>query len=183
MVTAQMVGLDARNEQPQVCSTFTTRDHVTPSLLREAMAQIVRLVRSECGPARYCSFVEFTTGRGPRAGGVRRPHLHALWKDVDPEAAPVVAGVAAHVLERMAGAWRHDVQEIRTPAGAAMYVASHHLKESQSPPAEWGPPEARATITGLLVGTGACTPGESHGTRPFQAPAGTTYGGKFGEAG
>jgi hypothetical protein len=115
------------------------RDRVTPADLREAMAQIVRLVRVELGPVRYCSFVEFTTGKGPRSGGRRRPHVHGLWKGLNPNAAPIVAGIAGHVLERIAGAWRHDVDEIRTPAGATMYVARHHLKESQAPPVEWGP--------------------------------------------
>lgn len=140
MITAAMVGLDAAEDRPGVVSTFTTRDRVTPADLREASRQIMRLVRAELGPVRYCHFLEFTTGRGRRSGGVRRPHLHTLWKGVDAaEGAPVIAGIAGHVLERIAGAYRHDVEEIRTAAGATMYVARHHLKESQAPPREWGP--------------------------------------------
>jgi hypothetical protein len=137
MVTATMVGLDAAADQPRIVSTFTTRDRVTPDRLRELTAQILRLIRTELGPVRCCSFLEFTTGAGPRSGGVRRPHLHTLWKDAGPEAAPVIAGIAGHVLERGVGAWRHDVEEIRSPAGATMYVARHHLKESQAPPRSW----------------------------------------------
>lgn len=139
MVTAMMVGLDAEAEQPRIVSTFTTRDPVGPEELRRATAYILKLVRSEIGPARYCGFLEFTTGEAARSGGVRRPHVHTLWKDVGPEAAPVIAGCAGHVLERAAGAWRHDVEEVRSPAGATMYVARHHLKESQAPPVSWGP--------------------------------------------
>jgi len=139
MITAAMVGLDAHQEQPRVVSTFTTRDPIGPAGLREASRQIMRLVRGELGSARYCSFLEFTTGRSASSGGRRRPHFHTLWKDVDTDAAPVIAGCAGHVLERMAGAWRHDVEEIRSPAGATMYVARHHLKESQAPPPSWGP--------------------------------------------
>lgn len=134
-----MVGIDAKAEQPRVVSTFTTRAPVSPARLREASAQIMRLVRQELGVVRYCSFLEFTTGRSERSGGLRRPHLHTLWKEVDGSAAPVIAGCAGHVLEKAAGAWRHDVEEIRSPAGATMYVARHHLKESQAPPAWWGP--------------------------------------------
>lgn len=138
MVTAKMIGIDAQLHQPRVCSTFTTRDRIDQPRLREVSAQIFRLVRAELGPVRYCSFLEFTTGKAARSGGVRRPHLHTLWKDVDSDAAPVIAGIAGHVLERAAGAWRHDVGEIRTPAGATMYVARHHQKEEQAPPRSWG---------------------------------------------
>ena len=138
MITAKMIGIDAQVCQPRVCSTFTTRDPVGQERLREVSAQLFRLVRSELGPVRYCSFLEFTTGKGPLAGGIRRPHLHTLWKDVDQDAAPVIAGIAGHVMEKAAGAWRHDVGQIRTPAGATMYVARHHQKEEQAPPRSWG---------------------------------------------
>ena len=139
MVTAAMVGLDAQEEQPWVVSTFTTRDSITPAKLRYATADILKLVRAELGPVRCCSFLEFTTGKARRSAGIRRPHLHTLWKDVHPADSHVIAGCAGHVLESRAGAWRHDVEEIRSPAGATMYVARHHLKESQAPPKEWGP--------------------------------------------
>jgi len=139
IVTAAMVGIDAEAEQPRVVTTFTTRDPIDAAGLREAQRQIARLVRSELGPARYCSFLEFTTGEAASSGGIRRPHQHALWKDLDPEQGHVVAGIAGHVMEQKSGAWRHDVEEIRTPAGCAHYVASHHQKESQAPPRSWGP--------------------------------------------
>jgi hypothetical protein len=139
MVTAAMVGLDAEVRQPRVVSTFTTRDRITPAGLREASSYILKLVRSEFGPVEYCHFLEFTTGRAERSGGMRRPHLHTLWKGLDPEAGPMVSAIAAHVLERMTGAYRQEVEEIRTPGGAMHYVASHHMKESQAPPAWWGP--------------------------------------------
>lgn len=139
MVTAKMIGIDAQVCQPRICSTFTTRDPISQGRLREVSHQIMTLVRSEVGPARYCSFLEFTTGKAALSGGLRRPHLHTLWKDVDLDAAPVIAGAAQHVLERASGAWRHDVGEIRTPAGATMYVARHHQKQEQAPPKWWGP--------------------------------------------
>lgn len=112
---------------------------MTPALLREASKQILRDVRGELGPVRYCHFLEFTTGKGRLSGGVRRPHLHTLWKDAPPEAAPVIESAAVRILTRIAGAHRQQCEEIRTAAGATMYVARHHLKESQAPPAEWGP--------------------------------------------
>lgn len=139
MITAAMVGLDARNEQPTVVSTFTTKDPVTPPELRETMAQLIAQVRESIPDARYCTFLEFTTGKARRSGGQRRPHLHGLWKGVGPGGLDTVAAAAEAVFYRRHGANRHDVQEIHTPAGATMYVARHHLKESQAPPAEWGP--------------------------------------------
>ena len=112
---------------------------MTPALLREASKQILRDVRAELGPVRYCHFLEFTTGQAARSGGRRRPHLHTLWKDAPPEAAPVIEAAAVRILTRIAGAHRQQCEEIRTAAGATMYVARHHLKESQAPPSEWGP--------------------------------------------
>ena len=139
MVTATMVGLDAQEEQPEVVLTFTIRDPVTPQMLRNATAYVLKLVRVELGPVRCCSFLEFTTGKAARSGGIRRPHLHSLWKDVAPDDGPVIAGIAGHVLGEVAGSWRHDVEQLKTPAGCVKYVASHHLKESQAPPESWGP--------------------------------------------
>jgi hypothetical protein len=140
MVTAAMIGLDAAIEQPRVCSTFTTRDPMLPESFRNAQDYIRKLVRAELGPhVRSWSILEFTTGKARTSGGIRRPHLHTLWKGVDGDAAPVIAGCAGHVLEKASGSWRHQVDEIVTPAGAMMYVARHHLKESQAPPASWGP--------------------------------------------
>lgn len=139
MVTATMVGLNAQLFQPRLVSTFTTRDRIEKVAFRRAAAQIIRQVRSEFPRVEYCSFLEFTTGKGFRSGGVRRPHSHTLWTGIPPSGAPVVSAIAANVLERTTGAYRQEVEEIRTPAGATMYVASHHLKESQAPPAWWGP--------------------------------------------
>ena len=65
----------------------------------------------------------------------------------------MIAGCAGYVLERIAGSWRHDVEEIRSPAGATMYVARHHLKESQAPPASW-------------AGTRRVRPGRGYWSRP-----------------
>jgi hypothetical protein len=139
MVTATMVGLDSEAEQPRVVSTTTTRDHVSPDRLREGQRQFVRAVRKVAPDARYCGFLEFSTGTAQRSGGRRRPHQHALWKGIDPDLCEEVEAIARETWKRIAGATRHQVEEIRTPAGATMYVASHHQKESQAPPSWWGP--------------------------------------------
>lgn len=135
MITAAMVGIDAAQDQPSVVSTITTRDRVTPATLREGQRQVVRRVRDALGhAARYCSFVEWTTGK---YDGRRRPHMHALWKDVHPDEAEVIEDAARDVFGRLAGAYVHEAAALRTPAAAAAYVASHHLKESQAPPPSW----------------------------------------------
>lgn len=135
-----MIGLDAAISQPRLVATTTTRDPVSPRRLRDGQAQFAKRVRQKVEPsAEYCSFLEFTTGTAKRSGGVRRPHFHSLWKGLEPEQAAEVLAVAREVWGRIAGATVHEVEEIRTPAGAAMYVASHHQKESQAPPKSWGP--------------------------------------------
>lgn len=130
-----MFGLDAEVVAPRVVSTFTTADLVPVKTLGEAMAQIARRVRGEVAEgAKYGGILEWTTGEGPLSGGHRRPHVHALWKGVDPAMCRAVETIARDVLLRLAGAHRQTAEEIRSAGAVIGYVAAHHLKPSQGPP-------------------------------------------------
>ena len=137
-VSAAMFGVDATELVPSIAMTTTTRDVVTPADLREGQAQMVRRIRREVAPsARYCAIIEWTQGTTRWSGGIRRPHLHSLWKGLRPVDSDAVREIATEVWLRVAGADSHTCEEIRTPGGAVAYVARHHFKVSQSPPPGW----------------------------------------------
>jgi hypothetical protein len=135
-----MFGLDAaEGDSPKVAATITTqRPGVTNGVLREALAQGTREIRRTVAPdALYGGTLEFTTGEAARSGGVRRPHLHLLWKHVDPDDGDRIRQALTGPFKRLTGAHSHVVEEIRSPGRAVRYVAAHHLKESQAPPPSW----------------------------------------------
>ncbi len=101
----------------------------------------------------YVGFVEWTTGKGTHSGGHRRPHIHHLVKGIpaghelleeilveDERGEPVKT---TRLEQRVSELWRAytgdayvvDARELRTPAGAISYLALHHHKKRQAPPA------------------------------------------------
>jgi len=170
---AVVLRLDAQMRQPEVGITTTTRREDFPfDELRKAEALLWRALRKgnqigrrgrrpkdepdyEAFPdLQYCGFLEWTTGEGTRAGGVRRPHIHHLVKGIPGDhpllkeiwiegPAPKFEPVQTTKLEqRVSDLWRAitgdayivEVRRLRTPAGAIAYLALHHHKRSQSPP-------------------------------------------------
>ena len=135
----EMLVLDALNgNAPQIVAILGTR---TPALDMDAFARareyVVDAVRRRWPDAEYAYEVEFTTGYGPRSGGLRRPHWNWFWKNVPVEDVEQVAGVVV-------GAWcRHVdalpehqyVAAIRNEIGLTKYVTEHFMKASQRPPA------------------------------------------------
>jgi hypothetical protein len=85
--------------------------------------------RAGCQTARL---LEFTTGYGPRSGGLRRPHWNVLVKGNERQARALLDG------------WRsasHSTQGHVAPIdaidGLMRYLALHFQKESQRPPEGW----------------------------------------------
>jgi hypothetical protein len=131
-----VVAIDAGRAMPHYAITLTTVDPAfSAHRFREAMAQWMRWLRSEVGSVEYLGNVEWTTGQAATSGGERRMHQHtlvkgelgwdldALWRD----------GKA--LWERLTGAYRIELRELRTPAGACAYFVAHHHKREQAPPA------------------------------------------------
>jgi hypothetical protein len=181
---ALVLKLDAQLEQPTVGLTTTTRreGHLLADL-RLAEQKLWRNLRTgrrvgahgrrkrgeERFPAykelRYCGFLEWTTGDGSRADGVRRPHIHHLTKGIpadDPRLEPIsltdvprshpfvrerkwiepsetTTLLELHVSELWhaitGDAFQVECRPLRTPAGAIAYLALHHHKKRQAPPA------------------------------------------------
>jgi hypothetical protein len=157
LTAAVMIKLDAEIECPTVGLTTTTRrPSFTLAELRRAEEYLWRWIRRRHFPqARYCGFLEWTTGRGSGAGGVRRPHVHHLVKGVPRghELLEVVDVVRSRkspggwrevtLLELLVGeVWRRitgdafvvEARELRTPAGAIAYLTLHHHKREQAAP-------------------------------------------------
>jgi hypothetical protein len=86
--------------------------------------------------AAYASLLEFTTGYGPRSGGLRRPHWNLLLKGVPAadvqRATAIAAGVwCEHVDAEVAA--QHGTA-VYSYGGLTRYLALHFQKASQAPP-------------------------------------------------
>lgn len=134
-----VVGIDARERMPRHGITLTTKDPAfDQTRFREAIAVWFRWLRREVGPAQYLGLLEWTTGRAATSGGHRRMHQHTLVKglpdDVD------LDDLWRHGKtrwERLTGAYRIELRELRTPMGALAYTVGHHHKGDQAPPPGW----------------------------------------------
>ena len=139
---ATMVLQDAiAGSPPRLGLTLTTAKPTTdPAEFRYAVKEVRALLRRELGRVEDCGHIEFTTGKGKRSGGHRRIHQHSLVKlpdDVPVEQAQGLEPAIRSTWERLTGAHRVELAELRTPAGAAHYLTHHHAKQVQCPPKGW----------------------------------------------
>ncbi len=148
----QCLLIDAREELPGVVVTLTTvdpyRERDAPQLsrtYREGSKQLWRALRSEFGSARYFGSIEFTTGQAATSRGERRMHGHYLVKDLDPKDCDRARELAVPIWERITGAWRVQVAPLGSAGGIVGYLALHHRKREQLPPASWRGMTARAS--------------------------------------
>lgn len=135
--------------------TLTSRDEIDADAYREACRLFWRAFRRRWGAVEFCGFVEWTTGRGPRSGGIRRLHSHWLVKSLTLGAGdyvtrattnlPCTCGDASRCVEcwtaahwrSLTGAWIVQARELRSVGGVVGYLALHHEKMEQAPPAGW----------------------------------------------
>lgn len=127
------------NSAPGYVLTLTSsKVDWTPSEYRNACEAFWKAWRRRYGPVEYCGFIEWTTGEGANSGGFRRMHSHWLVKapglDLDP--LEVQAWVSAE-WKGLTGAWRVEFARLETVGGIVGYIALHHEKWEQRPPAGW----------------------------------------------
>jgi hypothetical protein len=142
---ARVLLADAERDPPTFAVTLTTVDPDTPAAVyRQASAAVWKRLRRHYGRVDYFGFIEFTTGRGTRSGGRRRMHGHYLvkFRDGAPETGEA-ARLVRETWQAITGAYRIEVAELRTAAGAMSYLALHHQKPQQAPPREWQGMRAR----------------------------------------
>jgi hypothetical protein len=146
--TTEMLWLDAMAQgSPAVWCVLTTRATWDADLFKSAFAHVLRALRRHVR-AEYCSLLEFTTGYGPRSGGVRRPHFNVFWRNVPEDLLRrVVDEVWCRRVDALPrGQWVGRVDEDHGGMrGLTRYVGHHFQKESQAPPAEWSGQRFRAS--------------------------------------
>jgi hypothetical protein len=139
---ARMLSLDALEDtRPQLLAIVGTRTATTdPEPFYGGRRAVVRALRDRFGrQVEYCSLCEFTTGKGARAGGQRRPHWNVFLKGIDPadvdEAREIVRAVWCRHVDAEPEA--QYVEVVRSVGAAAQYVAMHFHKRDQAPPEGW----------------------------------------------
>jgi hypothetical protein len=138
---AECLALDARlGKPPEIWAVLTTADaNPDPSSFYRSREQLWKAVRRRWPDAEYAALVEFTTGYGPRSGGVRRPHWNLLPKGVPSssldEFRRVVSDVwCARENAKVPAQYFGCIEDVE---GLMRYIALHFQKESQSPPKGW----------------------------------------------
>jgi hypothetical protein len=137
---AEVLALDAMENAPQLYAVLTTRSpERDPAAFYRSREHVLRALRRRWPRAEYASLVEFTTGRGPRSGGRRRPHWNLLLKGIPADAHDQVADVIRSVWCRREDAepQAQYVAPIAEAGGLMRYLALHFQKESQRPPDGW----------------------------------------------
>lgn len=139
---ARMLSLDALDDtRPQLLAIVGTRTATTdPRPFYKGRERVIEALRDRFGrQVEYCSLCEFTTGKGPRSGGQRRPHWNVFLKGIDPsdldEARAIVRGVWCRYVD--AEPEVQYVEVLRDVGAAAQYVAMHFHKRDQAPPEGW----------------------------------------------
>jgi len=104
---------------------------------REARRQVARALRREFPDFEYARLTEFTTGHGPKSGGLRRSHDNVMTKGIPAERMSDALEISAAVWCRHVDAEVHAQygEAMRTPSAALKYVIGHFGKDSQRPPA------------------------------------------------
>lgn len=112
----------------------TSRAMMAPYSL--GLQLVTRTLRRYWPDAQYAALVEYTTGYGPRSGGLRRPHWNLLWKGIPAVDCDVATAIAAHLWCKHVDAEEHAQhgQPIYSPAGLFRYLAKHFQKGAQTPP-------------------------------------------------
>jgi hypothetical protein len=133
-----VVAIDACEVMPHYAITLTTVDpEFSAGRFREAMAQWFRWLRSEVGPVEYLGNVEWSTGESERSGGLRRMHQHTLTKGEPGWDLDGLWREGKSRWEKLTGAYRIELRELRTPAGACAYFVAHHHKREQAALEGW----------------------------------------------
>jgi hypothetical protein len=140
METVEALWLDAvQREAPTIYFCVGTRTVTTdPKPFYRAREYVMRALKREW-PARYASTLEFTTGKGRRSEGLRRPHWNVMLKGCPADELDQVADVVREYWCEHVDAepQAQFVSTIYQAGGLAQYMVDHFLKESQAPPKGW----------------------------------------------
>jgi hypothetical protein len=134
---AKALELDAgRGPAPEVWAVLTTAEPTLDmKMFWKAREQVVRALRRRW-PSEYACLLEYTTGYGPRSGGLRRPHWNLLFKGFGAgELGPAAELIRRIWCERTGGdPHAQHIGAVHEAGGLSRYLALHFMKESQKPP-------------------------------------------------
>jgi hypothetical protein len=115
------------------------------------MDNVTQACRRRWPAFQYAALVEFTTGYGPRSGGVRRPHFNNFVRGVPVDEEATFQSIVAETwcrkidaLPSLQNVYRVD-EDRGGMRGLTRYVAHHFQKESQAPPRGWRGQRFRAS--------------------------------------
>ena len=138
---AETLALDAvEHFRPEVWACVGTRTPESdPKPFYRARECLQRAIRRRWREAEIANLREFTTGYGPRSGGLRRPHWNLLVKGVPCDQAEDFGEVVRRVWcgQVDAAPERQYVGTVYGAEGLSRYLGLHFLKESQAPPKGW----------------------------------------------
>lgn len=141
MEHAEVLGIDAMTTGgPGLLAVLGTRSTLRdPKAFYRAREQVMRALRRRWPEVQYAALVEFTTGKGERSGGLRRPHWNLMLKgipagDVD-QAREVIRRVWCDRVDALPA--YQNIELVRDRGGIFKYLAKHFGKEEQAPPAGW----------------------------------------------
>lgn len=140
---ARMLSLDALDDpQPLLLAIVGTgRATDDPKPFYAGKREVMRALRGRFGrQVEYVGLVEWTTGKGLRSGGQRRPHWNLFIKGIDPSDLDEARGIVrskwcGNVPDAEPEA--QYVEQLRDVGAAAQYVAMHFHKRDQAPPEGW----------------------------------------------
>jgi hypothetical protein len=149
----EMLWLNAAEKgSPSLWLLLTTSDpEWDGERFRRAFNAVWKAVRRRWPEAEYAALVEFTTGYGPRSGGMRRPHWNVFVYGVPVEDDRALWEVVSRVwCSRIAAAPKlqcvyHVTEDKGGMRGLTRYVGLHFQKESQAPPKGWRGQRFRAS--------------------------------------
>jgi hypothetical protein len=134
----EMLTLDAlAGDAPRIIAILGTRTAtVDMGAFQAGKDHLVKAIRRRWPDAEYACQVEFTTGYGPRSGGLRRPHWNWFWKGIPEGDVEEFAALNRRIWCRHVDALpeRQYVAPIDNAVGLTKYVTQHFMKASQSPP-------------------------------------------------
>jgi hypothetical protein len=138
---SELLALDAMHGvAPTYVAILGTRTpSIDPARFYDARQLLLRAIRAKWPLAEVAALVEFTTGTGPRSGGLRRPHWNVLLKGVPDGQQEALEAVVLRSWCRNVDAARgaQYVAPIASAGGLIAYTAQHFQKQSQAPPPGW----------------------------------------------
>lgn len=139
LINCGMVFLTSqRMGNPSSVAVLTTKDpEGAIERWSKDVEQVFRGLKRRWPHVERLGFMEWTTGLARSSGGKRRPHMHLLLRGLPRGEEQAAEQKVREIWERRTGANRVEVETLRETECGIRYLALHHGKLEQAPPAGW----------------------------------------------